>query len=115
MPINRKFSIDSLIPELKKYYEITKLPIFLEYIALEDNLSEKHAKALVSIMKKVPSKLNLIEFNPLENRNYKAASKETIDKFSKIIQDNGFLVLFRKSKGRDIHASCGSLALKKIN
>ena len=54
MPINRKFSIDSLIPELKKYYEITKLPIFIEYIALEDNLSDEHAKALVSIMKKVP-------------------------------------------------------------
>ena len=51
--------------------------------------------------------------NPLENRNYKAASKETIDKFSNIIQDNGFLALFRKSKGRDINASCGSLALKK--
>ena len=66
-------------------------------------------------MKKVPSKLNLIEFNPLENRSYKAASQETIDKFSKIIQDNGFLALFRKSKGRDINASCGSLALKKIN
>ena len=115
MPINLKFSIDSLIPELKKYYEITKLPIFIEYIALDDNLTEDHAKALVSIMKKVPSKLNLIEFNPLDNRNYKAASKETIDKFSKIIQDNGFLALFRKSKGRDIHASCGSLALKKIN
>ena len=44
MPINKKFSIDSLIPELKKYYEITKLPIFIEYIALEDNLSEEHAK-----------------------------------------------------------------------
>ena len=115
MPINKKFSIDSLIPELKKYYEITKLPIFIEYIALEDNLSDEHARALVSIMKKVPSKLNLIEFNPLENRTYKAASKEKIEKFSKIIQDNGFLALFRKSKGRDIHASCGSLALKKIN
>ena len=65
-----------MIPELKKYYEITKLPIFIEYIALEDNLSDEHAKALVSIMKKVLSKLNLIEFNPLENRTYKVASKE---------------------------------------
>ena len=39
--------------------------------------------------------------------------EKAIDKFSKIIQDNGFLALFRKSKGRDINASCGSLALKK--
>ena len=115
MAINEKFSINDLIPELKKYYEITKLPIFIEYIALEDNLSDEHAEALVKIMKKVPSKLNLIEYNPLANRKFKAASKEKIDKFSKTIQDNGFLALFRRSKGRDIHASCGSLALKKIN
>ena len=115
MDINRKFSIDNLIPELKKYYEITKLPIFIEYIALENNLSDKHANALVKIMKKVPSKLNLIEYNPLDNKDFKPASKDKIEKFSKIIQDNGFLALFRKSKGRDINASCGSLALKKIN
>ena len=80
MAINKKFSINDLIPELKKYYEITKLPIFIEYIALEDNLSDEHAKALIKIMKKVPSKLNLIEYNPLANRNFKAATKEKIDK-----------------------------------
>jgi len=113
MPINDKFSIDNLIPELKKYYEITKLPIFIEYIALDDNLTEEHAKALIKIMKKVPSKLNLIEFNPLANKEFKPATQENIDKFSKIIQDNGFLSLFRRSRGRDINASCGSLANKK--
>ena len=113
MPINDKFSITNLIPELKKYYEITKLPIFIEYIALDDNLTEEHAKALIKIMKKVPSKLNLIEFNPLANKEFKPATQENIDKFSKIIQDNGFLSLFRRSRGRDINASCGSLANKK--
>ena len=113
MPVSNKFSIDDLIPELKKYYEITKLPIFIEYIALDDNLTEEHAKALIKIMKKVPSKLNLIEFNPLANRDFKAASQQSINKFSKIIQDSGFLSLFRRSKGRDINASCGSLANSK--
>ena len=44
-------------------------------------------------MKKVPSKLNLIEFNPLANKTFKPASQENIDKFSKTIQDNGFLSL----------------------
>jgi len=112
---NGNFSIDDLIPEFKKYYEITKLPIFIEYIALKNNITDEHARELVSIMKKVPSKLNLIEFNPLDNRDFKPATQESIDKFSKIIQDNGFLALFRKSKGRDINASCGSLALKRLN
>jgi len=113
MPINEKYSIDSLIPKLKKYYDKTKLPIFIEWICLEENLSEEHAKELIKIMKKVPSKLNLIEFNPLSNKNFKAASQENIDKFSKTIQDAGFLSLFRRSRGRDINASCGSLANKK--
>ncbi len=113
MPINDKYSIDSLIPQLKKYYEKTKLPIFIEWICLEENLSEEHAKKLIKIMKKVPSKLNLIEFNPLSNQDYKAASQKNIDKFSKTIQDAGFLSLFRRSRGRDINASCGSLANKK--
>ena len=64
-------------------------------------------------LEKVPSKLNLIEFNPLANKSFKPASQEKIDKFSKTIQDNGFLSLFRRSRGRDINASCGSLANKK--
>ena len=113
MPINDKYSIDTLIPQLKKYYEETKLPIFIEWICLEDNMTIKHAKELIKIMKKIPSKLNLIEFNPLTNKNFKPASKEKIDQFSKIIQENGFLSLFRRSRGRDINASCGSLANKK--
>jgi len=113
MPINEKYSIDSLIPQLKKYYDQTKLPIFIEWICLEENMTDEHAKELIKIMKKVPSKLNLIEFNPLSNKDFKPASQENIDKFSKTIQDNGFLSLFRRSRGRDINASCGSLANKK--
>ena len=113
MPINEKYSIESLIPQLKKYYELTKLPIFIEWICLEENMTDEQAKELIKIMKKVPSKLNLIEFNPLTNKDFKPASQENIDKFSKTIQDNGFLSLFRRSRGRDINASCGSLANKK--
>ena len=113
MPINEKYSIEYLIPQLKKYYDQTKLPIFIEWICLEENMSDKHAKELIKIMKKVPSKLNLIEFNPLSNKEFKAANKKNIEKFSKTIKEAGFLSLFRKSKGRDINASCGSLANKK--
>ena len=113
MPVNEIYSIKSLIPQLKKYYDQTKLPIFIEWICLEENMTEEHAKELIKIMKKVPSKLNLIEFNPLANKNFKPASREKIEKFSKKIQDNGFLSLFRRSRGRDINASCGSLANKK--
>ena len=113
MPINEKYSIESLIPQLKKYYDLTKLPIFIEWICLEENMTDEQAKELIKIMKKVPSKLNLIEFNPLANKDFKPASQENIDKFSKTIQDNGFLSLFRRSRGRDINASCGSLANKK--
>ena len=113
MPINDKYSIKSLIPQMKKYYEKTKLPIFIEWICLDENLTDEHARELIKIMKKVPSKLNLIEFNPLSNKDFKPATQENIDKFSKIIQEAGFLSLFRRSRGRDINASCGSLANSK--
>ena len=106
--------INPITSTMSKYYEKTKLPIFIEWICLEENMTIEHAKELIKIMKKVPSKLNLIEFNPLKNKDFKPANQESIDKFSKIIQDNGFLSLFRKSRGRDINASCGSLANKKI-
>ena len=49
----------------------------------------------------------------LANKDFKPATQDNIDKFSKIIQENGFLSLFRRSRGRDINASCGSLANKK--
>ena len=114
MPINDKYSINSLIPQLKKYYEKTKLPIFIEWICLDENLTNDHAKELIKIMKKVPSKLNLIEFNPLSNKDFKSATQENIDRFSKIIKEAGFISLFRRSRGRDINASCGSLANKKV-
>ena len=64
-------------------------------------------------MKKVPSKLNLIEFNPLSNKNLKARKPGKYRQIFKIIQDKGFFSLFRRSRGRDINASCGSLANKK--
>ena len=101
------------LSKLRKYYMKTKLPIFIEWICLKENLTDDHAKELIKIMKKVPSKLKLIEFNPLSNKNFKAASQENIDKFSNTIQEAGFLSLFRRSRGRDINASCGSLANKK--
>ena len=53
---------------------------------------------MVSLMKKVPSKLNLIEYNPLDNRNFKPATQENINIFSKIIQDNGFLLYLENQK-----------------
>ena len=50
MPINEKYSINSLIPQLKKYYEKTKLPIFIEWICLDENLTDDHAEELIKIM-----------------------------------------------------------------
>ena len=49
MPINDKYSIDSLIPQLKKYYDQTKLPIFIEWICLEENMTDEHAKELLRL------------------------------------------------------------------
>ena len=63
MPINEKYSINSLIPQLKKYYDKTKLPIFIEWVCLEENMTEEYAREVEKRMDKGQAKLDLKEFD----------------------------------------------------
>ncbi len=119
MPINKKFKIKDLIEQLRYYTSIVKEPIFLEYVMLKGiNDTEKCAKELVKLMSKFPSKLNLIEFNSWPGVKYEATERENIEKFSKFIQDKGFMAFIRRSRGDDVLAACGQLrteSLKNLN
>tara|TARA_A100000164_G_C21881993_1_gene760764 strand:+ start:46 stop:1119 length:1074 start_codon:yes stop_codon:yes gene_type:complete len=110
MPINRKFKIKDLIEQLKYYTSIVKEPIFLEYVMLKNiNDTEDCAKQLVKLMAKFPCKVNLIEFNSWPGVKFEPTERKNIEKFSKFIQNKGYMSFIRRSRGDDVLAACGQL------
>jgi 23S rRNA (adenine2503-C2)-methyltransferase len=110
MPINNKFKIKDLIQQLKYYTSVVKEPIFLEYVMLKGvNDTEDCAKQLVKLMAQFPSKVNLIEFNSWPGVNFEPTDRKDIEKFSKYIQDKGYMSFIRRSRGDDVLAACGQL------
>ena len=110
MPINKKFKIKDLIQQLKYYTSVVKEPIFLEYVMLKGiNDTEDCAKQLVKLMSQFPSKVNLIEFNSWPGVKFEPTERKDIEKFSKYIQDKGYMSFIRRSRGDDVLAACGQL------
>ena len=110
MPINKKFKIKELIQQLKYYTSVVKEPIFLEYVMLKGiNDTEDCAKQLVKLMGQFPSKVNLIEFNSWPGVKFEPTERKNIEKFSKFIQDKGYMSFIRRSRGNDVLAACGQL------
>jgi len=115
MPINKKFTINSLIESCKHYSKITKDKITLEYVMLDGvNDNPECAKELTKIMAKFPCKVNLIEFNPWPGVQFKATPREKMEQFSKIIQKAGYVSTIRRSRGKDILGACGQLRTESI-
>jgi 23S rRNA (adenine2503-C2)-methyltransferase len=73
------------------------------------NDTPAHARALVRLLSHVPSKVNLIPFNPFPGAHYQGSSPETIRAFSEILQAAGLIATTRKTRGDDIDAACGQL------
>ena len=110
MPINKKFKIKDLVEHLRYYTSIVQEPIFIEYVMLKGvNDTEECAKQLVKIMSKFPSKVNLIEFNSWPGVKFKPTERKDIEKFSKYIQNKGYMSFIRRSRGDDVFAACGQL------
>jgi 23S rRNA (adenine2503-C2)-methyltransferase len=76
------------------------------------NDTEDHAKALLKFAKVVPSKVNLIEYNPIDEGEFQQASDEVLNMYMDILEKNGITTRIRKSRGKDIDAACGQLANK---
>ena len=73
------------------------------------NDSEEDANKLIKLIKGIPSKINLIPFNPWPGSFFETSSQNKIDNFAKIIMDAGFASPIRKPRGQDIYAACGQL------
>lgn len=110
MPINEKYHLNELIKTLREYPLKQGQRITFEYVMIKNiNTSEKDAYRLSQLLKGMPSKINLIPFNPWEGSNLERPDEEIIIKFQNILISKGFSVFIRKSKGKDILAACGQL------
>ncbi len=116
MSISESNTLESLSHALNYFYEKTKTIPTLEYIMLDEfNDSIKDAKALVDFCRKSKSKVNLIEYNHIDNSPFKKTTKERLQNFVDYLEKNKIIVTVRRSRGQDIDAACGQLANKKIS
>ena len=111
VPINKKYNLEELINACRNYPKLSNSRrITWEYVMLKDiNDSEDDAKNLVRLISGIPSKINLIPFNPWPGSLFETSTNRKIDNFAKIIMDAGFASPIRKPRGQDIYAACGQL------
>ena len=113
MPINETNSLPVLLDALQFYYMSTKNPITFEYILFNKfNDSIEDAKKLVRFTRHFPSKVNIIEYNPISEADFTKANSFTADVFRSFLEKNGVNARIRRSRGKDIDAACGQLANK---
>jgi 23S rRNA (adenine2503-C2)-methyltransferase len=114
MPINESNSLPALRDALKYFFGKTKNKITFEYIVFHRfNDSLKDAEELYRFTKHVPSKINIIEYNPISEADFTNADKDAIDQFAEYLENRGVIVNVRRSRGKDIDAACGQLAIKE--
>ena len=113
MPINEVNPLEDLAEALSFWYARTKRKVTYEYVIWEGiNDDERHAKALAKFCKIIPSKVNLIQYNPIDEGEFRQASKEAVDMYLRVLEGQGIIAKVRKSRGQDIDAACGQLANK---
>ncbi len=114
MPFSSNFPLADLRESLEYWYRKTKSKISYEYVVWKDiNDDKKSIDALVKFCKYVPCKVNLIEYNPIDDGEFQQASDESINAYISALQNAGIVVKVRRSRGKDIDAACGQLANKE--
>ena len=111
VPINRKYPLEVLVDACRNYPGLSNARrITWEYVMLNGvNDSDDDARALIKLIKGIPSKINLIPFNPWPGSAYVCSSNTRIDRFAKIVMNAGYASPVRTPRGQDILAACGQL------
>jgi len=113
MPFAKSFTLVDLLESLKYWYEKTQRKVTYEYIVWEGiNDSREAIDALVKFCKAVPCKVNIIEYNPIDDGDFQQAPSNAIDSYINSLERNRRPVTVRRSRGKDIDAACGQLANK---
>jgi 23S rRNA (adenine2503-C2)-methyltransferase len=113
MEINETNDIEALREALVYFYEKTGSRITFEYIIFKDFNDEiQDARELAEFAKCVPCKINIIEYNPIDDGVLQQADPQKVDAFAQFLEDRNLIVNVRRSRGKDIDAACGQLANK---
>ncbi|OIQ21540.1 23S rRNA (adenine(2503)-C(2))-methyltransferase RlmN [Lacinutrix sp. MedPE-SW] len=113
MPFNATFPLEDLKEALEYWYEKTQRKITYEYVVWDGiNDRREDINALVKFCKYVPCKINIIEYNPIDDGQFQQASSSAIDNYIQALESNNIVVNVRRSRGKDIDAACGQLANK---
>ncbi|RFZ81285.1 23S rRNA (adenine(2503)-C(2))-methyltransferase RlmN [Mucilaginibacter terrenus] len=114
MPINEQNSLKALADALKYYFAKTKNPVTYEYIIFDGvNDGIQDAMELARFCKHLPCKVNIIEYNPIAFASYINAGEDKVEKFADYLRSQGINTNLRRSRGKDIDAACGQLAIKE--
>ena len=109
MPVNDRYPLDEVLGECRRYFELRRRKVFVEYVMLDGvNDSVAHARALSALLDPRIFKINLIPYNPTGM--FDGSSRETIAVFKDALHHAGFSPTVRLTRGRDIAAACGQLA-----
>ncbi len=115
IPMNKAYNIKSVIDAIKKFPVDKRKKVMFEYLVIKNvNDDINAAKKLVKLLNGIPSKVNLIYFNPYPGTDFKRPDEESMKKFQDYLINKGIMCTIRKSKGMDISAACGQLREKKL-
>jgi 23S rRNA (adenine2503-C2)-methyltransferase len=113
MPFTKSFPLTELREALQYWYHKTKSKVTYEYVVWKGINDDKASiDALVKFCKYVPCKVNLIEYNPIDDGEFQQASNEAIENYIKALEQHKIVAKVRRSRGKDIDAACGQLANK---
>lgn len=115
IPMNKAYNIESIIEAVKRFPVDTRKKIMFEYLMIKDKNDDlETADKLIKLLSGIPSKVNLIYFNPYPGTPYQRPSRNNMIKFQERLINKGLICTIRESKGLDISAACGQLK-EKIN
>ncbi|MDH5557854.1 MAG: 23S rRNA (adenine(2503)-C(2))-methyltransferase RlmN [Alphaproteobacteria bacterium] len=111
VPINKRWPIKELLAACRDYPSLSNARrITFEYVMLQDiNDSDADARELLRVLEGIPSKINLIPFNPWPGSNYGTSDPDRVQRFGEIIRNAGIMATIRRPRGSDIAAACGQL------
>jgi 23S rRNA (adenine2503-C2)-methyltransferase len=113
VPINRKYSLEQLMDACRAFPLKRRNRITFEYVMLEGvNDTPEDARRLVKLLHGIKAKVNLLPLNAAAGIPFARPSDERVDRFAQILADAHVTVSVRKSRGRDIRAACGQLAVE---
>lgn len=114
MPFAKSFTLSDLRESLEYWYNKTKRKITYEYIVWKDiNDTWEDIEALVTFCQYVPCKVNIIEYNPIDDGHFQQADADVIEDYIQALEAAHVPVTVRRSRGKDIDAACGQLANKQ--